>query len=107
MLPSQNAFEGLLVKQLDRAGNMHFKVSSMVNLPDYEEMFETFENLGSLDVNLTLRGVAKKAGRSRVLLTGLQLPVLARKAQVDGGKGEGGEGAEGGAQEEGEEEEEK
>lgn len=71
----------------------------MVNLPDYEEMFETFENLGSLDVNLTLRGVAKKGGRSRVLLTGLQLPVLARKAQVDGGKGEGGEGAEGAAQE--------
>jgi len=84
LLPSQNAFEGLLVRQLDRAGNMHFKVSSMVNLPDYEELFETFEGLGSVDVNLTLRGVAKRAGRSQVLLTGLQLPVLTRRLQIGG-----------------------
>ena len=91
LLPSQNAFEGLLVRQLDRAGHMHFKVSSMVNFPDYEEMFETFENLGSLDVSLVLRNVAKRPGRSRVLLTGLQLPVLARRHQVEVAEGGGAE----------------
>jgi ribosomal protein L5 len=91
LLPSQSAFDGLLTRQLDAAGNLHFKVSSMVNLPDYEEMFETFEALGGLDVNLTLRGVARRPGRSRALLTGLQVPLLARKHQVDtSGGGSGG-----------------
>jgi ribosomal protein L5 len=92
LLPSQNAFDGLLTRQLDRAGNLHFKVSSMVNLPDYEEMFETFENLGALDVNLTLSGVARRPGRSRVLLTGLQVPLLERKHQIESSSSGGGGG---------------
>jgi ribosomal protein L5 len=92
LLPSQSAFEGLLVRQLDKAGHIHFKISSMSNLPDFAEMYETFENLGSLDVNLVLSGVAKRPGRSRVLLTGLQLPVLARRHQVGAADGAGGGG---------------
>lgn len=103
LLPSQNAFDGLPDSQLDRAGHMHFKVSSMVNLPDYEEMYETFENLKGLDVTLVLGRVGRKPLRpATVLLTGLQLPVKTRKRKVDsaGGAG-GGAGAEGGGAEAG------
>jgi ribosomal protein L5 len=97
-LPSQSTFDGLLLRQLDRGGHMHFKLPSMVNLPDFEEMYETFENLGALDVGLVLRGAARRRGRSQLLLTGLQLPVLARKHQVASADGRGGGGGgEGGA----------
>jgi ribosomal protein L5 len=84
LLPSQNAFEGLLVRQLDAAGGLHFRVSTMVNLPDFEDMYETFENVGALDVDVALRGARRRRReRSQVLLTGLQLPVLVRKHQVE------------------------
>lgn len=48
----------------------------MVNFPDFEEQFEIFENLGSLHVSINMANVARYPERSRLLLTGLGLPIL-------------------------------
>lgn len=57
-----------------------------MNFPDFEEQFEVFENLASMNVNIALDNTAKKPARTQLLLTGLQLPVLPRKkrAKEDG-----------------------
>ena len=102
MLPSQNAFEGLLLRSLDRLGHLHFTVPRMINFPDYEDAFETFENLGSMQVSVVMDNVSRRPARSRTLLTGLQVPLFARKKRVgdddDGAGGDGGAGGGGAAQ---------
>ncbi len=56
----------------------------MINFPDFEEQFEIFENLQSLHVSVNLTNTQGHKGRSQLLMTGLQLPMLARKGEVLG-----------------------
>lgn len=56
----------------------------MINFPDFEEQFEIFENLQSLHVSINLANTQGHKGRSQLLMTGLQLPMLARKGEVLG-----------------------
>ncbi len=56
----------------------------MANFPDFEELFETFEGLGGMHVNIVMDNVARRPQRTLALLTGLQLPVFARRRRPDG-----------------------
>lgn len=58
------------------------RVQNMINFPDYEEAFETFENLGSMQVTIVMDNVQKQRERSRVLLTGLQVPLFTKRKRV-------------------------
>lgn len=91
LLPAQPAFAGVLTRQLDRAGHLHARAANAAGLPDFEEMYETFEGVGGVDVGFVLRNAApKKPGRSRLLLTGLQVPVVAQRYRAGGAGGAGG-----------------
>ncbi|KAF6253081.1 ribosomal protein L5 domain-containing protein [Scenedesmus sp. NREL 46B-D3] len=79
VLPSQNAFSGVSSKSLDRAGNLHFRIQKVINFPDFEEQYEIFEALGSLHFSINMAGTAGQRGRSQLLMTGLQLPMLQKK----------------------------
>lgn len=63
----------------------------MANFPDFEEQFEIFENLGSLHVSINLANVSAAPERSRLLLTGLQLPILHKVKGADAAAAEEGE----------------
>ncbi len=54
----------------------------MANYPDFEELYETFENLGGFHVNVKLSNVALAPAQTRLLLTGLQLPVFAKRRRA-------------------------
>lgn len=66
----------------------------MANFPDYEEMFETFEELGGMHVSIVMDNVARRPERTQLLLTGLQLPVFAKRIKMSGKDEEEEEGAE-------------
>lgn len=54
----------------------------MINFPDFEEQFEIFENLQSLHVSVNMANTQGHKGRSQLLMTGLQLPMLAKKGEA-------------------------
>lgn len=60
------------------------RVPKLINFPDFEEQFEIFENLQSLHVSVNLANTQGHKGRSQLLMTGLQLPMLAKKGEVLG-----------------------
>lgn len=72
--------------------NMHslllkcYRLPKIINFPDFEEQFEIFENLQSLHVSVNLANTQGHKGRSQLLMTGLQLPMLARKGEVAEGE---------------------
>lgn len=55
------------------------RVPKLINFPEFEEQYEIFESLGSLHVSVQMQPKGKKAAWSQLLLTGLQLPVLAKR----------------------------
>ena len=59
----------------------------MINFPDFEEQFEIFENLQSLHISINMANTQGHKGRSQLLMTGLQLPMIAKKGAGLGGQG--------------------
>ena len=59
----------------------------MINFPDFEEQFEIFENLQSLHISINMANTQGHKGRSQLLMTGLQLPMLAKKGAGLGDQG--------------------
>ena len=58
------------------------RVPRMINFPDFEEMFETFEALTSMHVTVVMQNVSKRPKRSQLLMTGLQMPLLTQRKTV-------------------------
>jgi hypothetical protein len=54
----------------------------VINFPDFEEQYEIFEALGSLHISINMAGTAGTRGRSQLLMTGLQLPMLQKKGSA-------------------------
>ncbi|WIA12542.1 hypothetical protein OEZ85_006203 [Tetradesmus obliquus] len=95
VLPSQNAFAGVSSRSLDRSGNLHFRIQKLINFPDFEEQYEIFEALGSLHISVNMAGTQGRRGRSQLLMSGLQLPMLQKKEKgtVEAGGEAGGAAA--------------
>jgi hypothetical protein len=55
------------------------RIQKLINFPDFEEQYEIFEALGSLHISINMAGTAGQRGRSQLLMTGLQLPMLQMK----------------------------
>jgi hypothetical protein len=55
------------------------RIQKVINFPDFEEQYEIFEALGSLHISINMAGTAGQRGRSQLLMTGLQLPMLQKK----------------------------
>jgi hypothetical protein len=55
------------------------RIQKVINFPDFEEQYEIFESLGSLHISINMDGTAGQKGRSQLLMTGLQLPMLQKK----------------------------
>lgn len=71
------------------------RIQKLINFPDFEEQYEIFEALGSLHISVNMAGTQGRRGRSQLLMSGLQLPMLQKKEKgtVEAGGEAGGAAA--------------
>lgn len=82
VLPNQIGFDGLPLSALDKEGHMHLNISSMLNFPDFEEVFDMFEVLKNMNITLVMDNTKGNAASAQLLLSGLSLPIRQKPVKV-------------------------
>lgn len=73
-LPNQVGFMGFREDSIDSQGNMHLKLGNLLNFPDFEEHFDTFEDLKSVHVTLVFQNSSKEY--TKLLLSAFHFPFV-------------------------------
>lgn len=79
VLPRQIGFDGVPLANMDAGGHLHLNITSMLNFPDFEEVFDMFEVLKNANITLVMDKTKDDPAAVALLLSGLCLPVK-RKA---------------------------
>jgi large subunit ribosomal protein L5 len=78
-LPNQVGFMGFDEDAIDSQGNLSFKLGNLLNFPEFEDHFDTFEELKSVHVCIVVENTNREY--TRMLLSALHFPFASKDVE--------------------------